>query len=137
MTSINNYYQQQSSEVDVNELALKQFDQLVYKLRDEGIKVIVVQDDGKNDTPDSVFPNNWITFHDKHKYNVYPMFAKNRRPERQIDIFTPLKKENISLKLWKDYSKYEENEEYLEGTGSLVLDRVNKIAYAAISERTN
>ena len=110
MTSVNNHYQQKSNQKDVHELALKQFDQLVGKLREEGIKVIVAQDDGKNDTPDSVFPNNWVTFHEKNRYIVYPMYAKNRRPEREIDIFTPLKEEGITVELWKDYSEGEKDE---------------------------
>ena len=73
----------------------------------------MVQDDGKNDTPDSVFPNNWITFHPKHRYNLYPLFAPNRRTERQIDVFPPLKEHRITPELFRDYSKAEGEDIFL------------------------
>jgi hypothetical protein len=88
MTSVNNYFQNSipTSPESINAQALKEFDSLVDKLKAEGVEVTVVQDKGQNDTPDSVFPNNWITFHPGHIYNLYPLFAPNRRLERQIDV---------------------------------------------------
>jgi hypothetical protein len=106
-------------------------------LRHEGIEVVVVQDEGKHDTPDSVFPNNWISFHKRHSYITYPMFALNRRLERQLDIYHALKFHSIIPHIINDYSSFEQKDVFLEGTGSLVLDRVHRVAYAAVSPRTH
>lgn len=96
----------------------------------------MVQDDGKNDTPDSVFPNNWISFH-SGKFILYPMFAPNRRLERQIDVISAINQYGLSRGLLRDYSNKEDEGIFLEGTGSMVLDHRNKVAFAAISPRTN
>lgn len=100
------------------------------------MKVIITQDDGKNDTPDSVFPNNWVSFHNG-KFILYPMFAPNRRLERKIDVFTTLSLHGLPKTLLHDYSSKEDEGIFLEGTGSMVLDHRNKVAFAAISPRTN
>ncbi|WP_109830945.1 citrulline utilization hydrolase CtlX [Reichenbachiella versicolor] len=137
-TAINNYYQQSSdlapSQVRVE--AIKEFDQMVDTLIHNGINVIVTQDTFKTDTPDSIFPNNWISFHEDGTVGLFPMFAENRRLERRSDILERLQKEGFHLSKVIDMTTWETNEIFLEGTGSLVLDRKNKVAFAALSERT-
>lgn len=138
-TALNNYYQYDSG-LDLNalnKLALHEFDQLVKILIENGINVIVHQDNKKPETPDSLFPNNWISFHDKHKVILYPMFAKNRRDERSSHVFDSLKESGVNTKIIYDLSNYENFNMYLEGTGSMVLDRVNKKLYASLSDRTD
>ena len=140
MTSTNNFYQSKDttqSPSAINQHAITEFDSLSHALQQTGVQVVVVQDDPQQDTPDSCFPNNWISFHPTHKYILYPMYAENRRLERQLDIFTPLKQHSIHPQLLKDYSEGESKGVFLEGTGSLILDSVSKIAYAALSCRTN
>ena len=138
-TASNNYYQSDSS-LDLftlNKLALKEFDEFVKILIKNGIKVTVHQDNQNPETPDSLFPNNWISFHDKHKVIVYPMFAKNRRDERSNHIFDSLKKSGVNMEIIYDLTNYENQNLFLEGTGSMVLDRVNKKLYASLSDRTD
>lgn len=138
-TSLNNYYQTDSS-LDINtlnKLALIEFDQLVKCLVDNGIKVTVHQDNGKPETPDSLFPNNWISFHNRHKVIIYPMFAKNRRDERSDNVFNSLKLSGVNSDIIYDFTNYENQNIFLEGTGSMVLDRVNKKIYASLSDRTD
>jgi hypothetical protein len=108
----------------------------VAKLTSSGVQVIVTQDKGEHYTPDSVFPNNWVSFHAAN-FILYPMFAPNRRLERKIDIFASLASHGIQRSLIRDYSSKENEEIFLEGTGSMVLDRKNMVAFAAISPRTN
>lgn len=140
-TAVNNYYQQNTASEDnrkTQQKALLEFDRFVLKLQKEGVHVIVVDDTLNPHTPDSIFPNNWVSFHYDGSVLFYPMFAKNRRQERQEDLITLLQKEHklyVSQKI--DLSDWEDQNLFLEGTGSLVLDRVNKIAYGALSERTN
>lgn len=126
-----------------NDIALKEFNSMVNKLRDNHVHVIVMPSRQNVETPDSIFPNNWFSVHSTEKINekiliIYPMFTKNRRLEVQSDnlIYT-LKKEGININKIIDLSRYANKLMFLEGTGSLVLDRENKIAYAAISPRTN
>jgi hypothetical protein len=108
------------------------------ELRHAGIHVIVVEDIRYADTPDSVFPNNWISFHDNGTVVLYPMWAPNRRPERRQEILTALRENHgYWIKKVVDYSPYENEGKFLEGTGSLVLDRVHRIAYACLSPRTH
>ena len=138
-TSLNNYYQTDSI-LDINtlnKLALIEFDQLVKCLVDNGIKVTVHQDNGKPETPDSLFPNNWISFHNRHKVIIYPMFAKNRRDERSDNVFNSLKLSGVNSDIIYDFTNYENQNIFLEGTGSMVLDRVNKKIYASLSDRTD
>ena len=138
-TALNNYYQSDSS-LDLNtlnKLALREFDELVKILIKNGIKVTIHQDNQNPETPDSLFPNNWISFHDKHKVVVYPMFAQNRRDERSNHVFNSLKKSGVNMEIIYDLTKYENQNLFLEGTGSMVLDRVNKKLYASLSDRTD
>ncbi|HYV92198.1 MAG TPA: arginine deiminase-related protein [Chitinophagales bacterium] len=119
----------------VHSQALKEFDLLVKKLREHKIYVIVLQDSESPLTPDSIFPNNWISFHGK-EIILYPMLAENRRLERRSD-WIEIIKSSFGISEVKDFSNEELKGKFLEGTGSLVLDRKNKIAYANISSRTN
>ncbi len=116
--------------------ALKEFDAFVTMLRSNGVNVIVVDDTPSPHTPDSIFPNNWISFHDNGDILLYPMQAENRRLERREDIISQLE-ESYSVKHVIDLSPFEAKNQFLEGTGSMVLDRINKIAYACLSPRTD
>ncbi|XP_071745760.1 uncharacterized protein [Lepeophtheirus salmonis] len=136
-TSKNNYYQKSCSNLNVKEKSLKEFDSFVAKLRDHEIHVVVFQDRENPDTPDSVFPNNWISFHQNGFVALYPMFAKNRRLERRTDILDMLMEKGYTIDKVIDYTYGEDKNSFLEGTGSMVLDRRNKKAYASLSPRTN
>ena len=138
-TAINNYYQINNTAISKEEIqqkALKEFKGFVSLLRSKNINVIVFKDTETPKTPDSIFPNNWVSFHIDGEIVLYPMYAKNRRLERRNDIIQKLKDDFIVTKI-NDFSYYESQELYLEGTGSMILDRENKICYAAISDRTN
>lgn len=115
------------------EAALEEFDGLVETLRDNDISVAVVDDTPEPHTPDSIFPNNWVSFHADGRVVLYPMEAANRRTERRPDVIDEL---GYPIKEIVDLSGHEDGGHYLEGTGSLVLDRVNRIAYACLSSRT-
>ena len=106
-------------------------------LKEKGLDLIVVQDTFVPHTPDSIFPNNWISFHQDGTVVLYPMFAVNRRLERRSDITEQIDKKGFIIQNIRDYSQFENENIFLEGTGSMILDRVNKIAYAALSERTH
>lgn len=137
-TAVNNYYQQKeegASADDIQQQAQAQFDQFVEKLRAEGVDVTVFDDTVDPATPDSIFPNNWISFHQDGVLRLYPMYAENRRLERREDIIDGIK-EKFKVSDMVSFTDWEAEAAYLEGTGSLLLDRQNKIAYAAISERT-
>ena len=137
-TAVNNYYQKQSSRVNAatsQAKALNQFDNLVERLRAEGVDVIVIEDTPDPVTPDSIFPNNWISTHQDGSLRLYPMFAENRRNERREDIIALLKSD-FQVGEIVSYADWERKSAFLEGTGSVILDRVNKIAYAGISDRT-
>ena len=135
----NNYFQNLSKIGDKKNLkkAQDEFDHLVKKIESFDIPVNVFQDDLTYDTPDSLFPNNWISFRKNNKIALYPMFAKNRRLERNENILKFLESNNIKITSIFDYTIAEKNKQYLEGTGSMVLDRINKKVYASISERTS
>jgi hypothetical protein len=109
---------------------------VIDKLSKNGINVKVFEDDGQWKTPDSVFPNNWFSTHSRKRMALYPMYTINRRLERREDIITSVIKDFAMQKVL-DLSKYEEQEMYLEGTGTMVLDRINDIAYVAESKRSN
>src|SRR5690606_30490011 len=139
-TMVNNYYQKASENVlpdTVNAEAQKEFDDFVNKLQNVGVQVIVVQDELEPDTPDAVFPNNWISFHEDGSVALYPMFAENRRLERREDVLDILEQHGFVINNLVDYTSAEEAHLFLEGTGSMVLDRVNQKAYCALSPRSD
>ena len=118
--------------------AAHEFDRLADTLRQAGVDVIVIEDTPLPETPDSIFPNNWISMHGDGRVVLYPMEAENRRTERRVDIVDYLsEKEGLSVTEIIDLSSHEQAGHYLEGTGSMVLDRVNRIAYACLSSRTH
>ena len=135
----NNHFQKISvfSDEIILQKTLIEFDNLVNKIRSYGIPVTVFQDDLIFDTPDSIFPNNWISFHTEKKIVLYPMYAENRRLERNENIIKKVESTGVIIDTILDYTKAELNNQFLEGTGSMVLDRKNKKAYASISERTS
>lgn len=138
-TAVNNYFQTKpEDDSSAQEKALKEFKDMVSKLREHGVNVIVLQDTLEPHTPDSIFPNNWISFHENKTIALYPMFAKNRRVERrEEDVLALLEEKGFEADEIMDYSSAEDDNIFLEGTGSIILDRVNKIAYACISPRTD
>lgn len=139
-TAVNNFYQKTSDNTlpeTVNSKAVKEFDGMVKKLKKAGINVIVVEDTKDFDTPDSIFPNNWISFHQNGTIGLYPMFAENRRLERKDSILEAVEAEGFKIETVVDYTAAEEDGFYLEGTGSILLDRENQKAYCAISARAD
>ncbi|MDB5062397.1 MAG: amidinotransferase [Mucilaginibacter sp.] len=120
----------------VQQKALQEFDGFVAILKSNGVNVTVVNDTIEPHTPDSIFPNNWVSFHDNGDIFLYPMQAENRRLERREDIIRQLE-ESFKANHVVDLSRFELKDQFLEGTGSMVLDRENKIAYACLSPRTN
>ena len=139
-TAVNNFYQrelQDLSAAEIQQKALAEFDGFVHKLRAVGVNVIVIEDTKTPDTPDSIFPNNWISFHQDGTVALYPMFAKNRRLERREDILDIIEENGFEIKNIVDYSSAEEENIFLEGTGSLLLDRVHRKAYCALSSRAD
>ena len=138
-TAVNNYFQEDINlkNAEVNAKAQKEFDAFVEKLRAVGINVVVENDDELMDTPDSIFPNNWVSFHNNGDIAIYPMFAENRRKERRDEVFIRLEKEGFKIENIIDYTSAEDEGVFLEGTGSLILDRVNRKAYCALSPRAD
>jgi len=139
-TAVNNYYQKVIENISpetVNANAQHEFDVYVDKLRNIGVNVIVVSDTNESDTPDSIFPNNWISFHENGTVGLYPMFAKNRRLERREDGLQQLEEQGFVIKNIVDYTSAEDEDVFLEGTGSLLLDRMNRKAYCVLSPRTD
>lgn len=138
-TAVNNYFQQRTEEGQewITEKTQKEFDAFVEKLRHVGVNVIVVDDVKENHTPDSIFPNNWVSFHENGDIALYPMFAENRRPERREDVLKRIEKEGFLIKNIVDYTAAEKEGVFLEGTGSLLLDRVHEKAYCALSPRAD
>lgn len=138
-TAINNYFQEdlELKNAEINTKAQKEFDDFVTKLREVGVNVVVENDDINMDTPDSIFPNNWVSFHHDGVVALYPMFAENRRRERREEIINRLESEGYLVEAFMDYTSAEEEGYFLEGTGSLLLDRVNKKAYCALSPRAD
>lgn len=135
-TACNNAFQVQGYSNNAQEKAEKEFDNFVNTLLQNKIDVNVIQDTPEPYTPDSIFPNNWISFHKGNQICLYPMFAHNRRLERKPHIIEKIK-EKFIIEKTIDLSFYEEQNIFLEGTGSMVLDRENNIAYACLSPRTN
>lgn len=138
-TAVNNYFQEDLAieNAVINTRAQNEFDTFVEILRAKGVQVIVVQDTKEPDTPDSIFPNNWISFHADGTVGIYPMFAENRRNERREDILDTLEEMGFVIDSVMDYTAAEADNLFLEGTGSLLLDRVNKKAYCALSGRAD
>ncbi len=138
-TAVNNFFQEDIAlkNAEINTKAQKEFDAFVDKLRSVGINVIVENDDLRMDTPDSIFPNNWISFHENGDVGLYPMFAENRRRERREEVLIRLESEGFIIHNVYDYTTAEDEGLFLEGTGSLLLDRVNKKAYCALSPRAD
>ena len=139
-TAVNNYYQKQNDTflpLTLTKNAQNEFDAFVEKLRNFGINVIVVSDTNEFDTPDALFPNNWISFHKEGTVALYPMFAENRRLERREDVLVQIEEKGFLIDNVVDYTSAEEEGFFLEGTGSMVLDRENNKAYCALSPRAN
>jgi hypothetical protein len=139
-TAVNNYFQQQDKELDdvsVLQIAQREFDGFVSALKDKGVSVIVVEDRTESRTPDSIFPNNWISFHSNGDVAIYPMYAVNRRLERRDDVLEMIEEYGFKLDRVIDMTDAEDQHVYLEGTGSILLDRENSVAYCALSERSN
>ena len=138
-TTSNNYFQKTThlNDAQVLKKACLEFDNLVSLLLSNGIPVNVFQDNLIQDTPDSIFPNNWISFHSNKRIAIYPMYAYNRRLERNDKIIKFIESKGIEIDIINDYSDAENHNLFLEGTGSMVLDRLNKKSYCSLSERTS
>ena len=137
-TAQDNHYQiKELPHKNVNERAQKEFDNMVKNLRQNGVSVHVFQDDENEYTPDSIFPNNWVSFHENGDVGLYPMCAENRRMERRPEVLDFLENEGFTVSNIVDYSSAESENKFLEGTGSMILDRENRLAYCSISNRSN
>lgn len=138
-TAVNNYFQEDLDikNAEINKKAQDEFDAFVDKLRAVGINVIVENDDLRMDTPDSIFPNNWISFHENGDIALYPMFAENRRRERREEVLIRLENEGFVIRDIYDYTTAEDDGYFLEGTGVILMDRVHRKAYCALSPRAD
>jgi hypothetical protein len=116
--------------------ALREFDEMVRQLQASGVDVMVVDDTPAPHTPDSIFPNNWVSFHASGKVILYPMQAENRRLERRTELIGELEK-RFQIEQIIDLTHFEQEGKFLEGTGSMVLDRMNRVAFACLSPRTH
>lgn len=134
-TAENNYFQIEQKNTGIQEKALEEFNSFVEKLRNKGINVITIKDTLVPHSPDSIFPNNWVSFHKDGKVVLYPMFAPNRRVERREDILETLKNKGFEITKTDDLSHFEDENKFLEGTGSMIFDHDNKIAYGSVSLR--
>jgi len=140
-TAASNNFQADLGDADpelIREQARREFDALSGALQDAGVSVLVFEDSPEPETPDALFPNNWLSTHSDGVAVLYPMEAPSRRAERRTDILESLKEEQgCQLLQQEDISRHEDKGRYLEGTGSLILDRPNRIAYACLSSRTH
>lgn len=134
-TAQNNYFQVEQKDADIQTKALEEFNSFVDKLKSKGINVITVKDTLDPHTPDSIFPNNWVSFHNDGKVVLYPMFAPNRRVERRSDILEIVKDSGFEITEIDDLSHFEDQDKYLEGTGSMIFDHDYNIAYGSVSLR--
>ena len=125
-TAVNNAYQQSGDGVvNVMEIAQEEFDGVVAALEGQGVRVAAYDDDPDADTPDALFPNNWVSFHRDGRVGLYPMFAPNRRKERRESLLHMLAEDhNLDMREWVDFTEFESHDVFLEGTGSLILDRI-------------
>ena len=135
-TAVNNAFQVAGAAADAQYKALTEFENFVQLLRDNGVGVTVIDDTPHPYTPDSIFPNNWVSFHETGTVCLYPMYAPNRRQERKHGVLAALA-QKFHIEATHDFSGYEEDQRFLEGTGSMVLDRDKRIAYACLSPRTD
>lgn len=135
-TAVNNSFQIKGDQENLTEKAVQEFDNFVDVLQQHGINVTVVEDSPDPHTPDAIFPNNWISFHEAGVYCLYPMFAPNRRKERKEEVLNIIQKK-FHYRHLIDFTSYESENLFLEGTGSMVLDREYKLAYASLSPRTD
>lgn len=136
-TAKNNYFQVEQKDSDIQQKALAEFNGFVEKLRSKGINVITIKDTLEPHTPDSIFPNNWVSFGEDGKVFLYPMFAPNRRDERRQEILEEIKNQGFQIKEIIDLSSSENENLFLEGTGSMIFDHEHKIAYGSVSLRLN
>ncbi|HSR60076.1 MAG TPA: arginine deiminase-related protein [Robiginitalea sp.] len=138
-TAVNNYFQEDLDlrNSEINRRAQEEFDGLVARLREAGVTVIVADDRPETDTPDSIFPNNWVSFHENGTVVLYPMYAENRRRERREDLLDLLEAEGFAISEIMDYTAAEADNLFLEGTGSILMDRVHQKAYCALSARAD
>lgn len=138
-TAVNNYYQKKDDKLPntINAKAQQEFDDFTQKLKANGVNIIVVEDTIEPNTPDALFPNNWISFHENKDVALYPMFAENRRLERREDVLKTLEEKGFVIQNIIDYTSAEEEGYFLEGTGSMILDRANRKAYCALSPRAD
>jgi hypothetical protein len=134
-TAKNNYFQVEQTGSDIQSKALAEFNTFVGKLREKGINVITIKDTLDPHTPDSIFPNNWVSFHKDGKVVLYPMFASNRRVERREDIIETIEANGFEVAEIDDWSFSETQGHFLEGTGSMIFDHDHKIAYGSVSLR--
>ena len=135
-TAVNNSFQVALNDKNIAGKALEEFDRFVTLLTGHGINVTIIEDTPEPPTPDSIFPNNWISFHEDGTVCTYPMFAINRRAERKPQVIKKVR-EKFQVSRTVDLTHYEEENLFLEGTGSMILDRENKIVYACLSPRTD
>jgi len=139
-TAVNNFYQDQDVDMldsTANKRAQEEFNAFAKALQNHGINVIIAEDDNRHDTPDSIFPNNWISTHENGDVALYPMFAENRRKERRPEVLKLIEQEGYRIDNVVDYTEAEDYDTFLEGTGSIVLDRKNRMAYCSLSPRAN
>ncbi|MDY3529940.1 arginine deiminase-related protein [Riemerella anatipestifer] len=134
-TAENNYFQVNSENADTQSKALQEFKNFVEKLRSKGITVVSIQDTLEPHTPDSIFPNNWVSFGSDGRVILYPMYAPNRRDERRMDILENLKNQGFKINEVVDLTSSEKDNLFLEGTGSIIFDHDNKLAYGSVSLR--
>jgi len=137
-TAANNFFQQDPGmpAADVQEKALEEFNKMVDLLRENEIEVLLIEDSREPPKPDAIFPNNWLSSTPDGKLFIFPMYAPSRRAEKREDIIDRLSAD-FEVKDLQDWSEYEVEGRFLEGTGSMVMDHRNQLNYAAISERTN
>ena len=134
-TAENNYFQVEQKDDNIQTKALEEFNNFANKLKSKGINVISVKDTLEPHSPDSIFPNNWVSFHNDGKVVLYPMFAPNRRVERRADILEILKDNGFEITEIDDLSHFENQQKFLEGTGSMIFDHDHKVAYGSVSLR--
>jgi len=139
-TAESNAFQQAESATETEDAAQdeaqREFDDMARQLRAMGVEVIVYEDTPQPHTPDSIFPNNWVSFHASGTVVLYPMMAENRRAERRMDIIDDIAK-RFHVSRIVDLTHFEEEGKFLEGTGSMVFDRMHRVAFAGISPRTH
>ena len=138
-TSKDNFFQSKVDNMSDNEIqlaAIDEFENMCSILRENGINIIVCENDKSKNLSDDVFPNNWISFHED-KYVIHSMYAESRREEKNKSFIENLNSNGFNYTLLNDYTSYEEEDIFLEGTGSVVLDRTNKVAYCSISKRSD